>query len=436
MKEIICPNCNKTFAVDESGYNAIVQQVRSKEFESELQARLQVMKQEKIAEINRMKAEADLSHQKTIADRDAEIEKLRFQVTNEKNERALAIEKAVKTRDEEILTLKAKVSEADTVKELAIAQAIEKKNKELTDAETRIQKLQGELESSDARHMLELRNKETLYQEQTRLHEAEIERLKDYKLSLSTKMLGESLEQHCQNAFNQIRTTAFPNCYFEKDNEVSKESGSKGDYIFRDYVDGIECVSIMFDMKNEADATAAKKTNESFLKELDKDRREKNCEYAVLVSMLEQDNELYNNGIVDMSFRYPKTYVIRPQFFVPLISILSNEAKKNADVKKQLIAAQNQQIDVTHFQDNLQHFKEDFDRNYSLASKKFQDAISQIDQTIAHLQKVKDDLLGSENNLRIANAKAEKLTVVKLIKGNPTMQQLFADAQKEKPSES
>lgn len=359
-----------------------------------------------------------------------------FQVTNEKNERALAIEKAVKARDEEILTLKAKVSEADTVKELAIAQAIEKKNKELSDAETRIQKLQGELESSDARHMLELRNKETLYQEQTRIHEAEIERLKDYKLSLSTKMLGESLEQHCQNAFNQIRATAFPNCYFEKDNEVSKESGSKGDYNFRDYVDGIECVSIMFDMKNEADATATKKTNESFLKELDKDRMEKNCEYAVLVSMLEQDNELYNNGIVDMSFRYPKTYVIRPQFFVPLISILSNEAKKNADVKKQLIAAQNQQIDVTHFQDNLQHFKEDFDRNYSIASKKFQDAISQIDQTIAHLQKVKDDLLGSENNLRIANAKAEKLTVMKLIKGNPTMQRLFADAEKKNPSKS
>ncbi len=436
MKEIICPNCNKTFAVDESGYNAIVQQIRSKEFKDELQTRLLMMKQEKDAEINRMKAEAELSHQKTLADRNAEIEKLKFQLATSNNEKTLAVEEAIKEKNEQIASLKATVSGFDTDKQLAIAHALESKNREIAEATAIIMKLQGELESSDARHMLELRNKETLYQEQTRLHEAEIERLKDYKLSLSTKMLGESLEQHCQNAFNQIRTTAFPNCYFEKDNEVSKESGSKGDYIFRDYVDGIECVSIMFDMKNEADATAAKKTNESFLKELDKDRREKNCEYAVLVSMLEQDNELYNNGIVDMSFRYPKTYVIRPQFFVPLISILSNEAKKNADVKKQLIAAQNQQIDVTHFQDNLQHFKEDFDRNYSLASKKFQDAISQIDQTIAHLQKVKDDLLGSENNLRIANAKAEKLTVVKLIKGNPTMQQLFADAQKEKPSES
>lgn len=427
MTEIICPHCKKAFTVDESGYAAILQQVRNREFESEIHARLEAYEQEKKAELSHVKAEADLATQKALSSKDAEIERLKAQIENAKNETALAVEKAVKEKDTQILELAAKVSGFDTVKNLAVTQALEAKNKELADASAQIMKLKGDIEASDARHELELRNKEVMYKEQARLHQEEVERLKEFKLSLSTKAIGESLEVYCHNEFDKIRATAFPGAYFEKDNDAS--SGSKGDFVFRDYAaDGkTEIISILFEMKNEMDDTEHKHKNEDFFKKLDKDRTEKKCEYAVLVTMLEADSELYNAGIVDVSHRYPKMYVIRPQYFLPVISFLRNAAQKSAQYRQELELVKAQNIDITNFEDNLNAFKTDFDRNYGLAKKKFTDAIDQIDETIKRLTKVKEALLGSENNLRIANEKAEKLTVKKLTKNNPTMQKMFED---------
>lgn len=427
MTEIICPHCKKAFTVDESGYAAIVQQVRNREFESEIHARLEAYEQEKKAELSRVKAEADLAAQKALSGKDAEIEKLKAQVENARNETALAVEKAVKEKDTQILELTAKVSGFDTVKNLAVTQALEAKNKELSDASAQIMKLKGEIEASDARHELELKNKETMFREQARLHQEEVDRLKEFKLSLSTKAIGESLEVYCHNEFDKIRATAFPGAYFEKDNDAS--SGSKGDFIFRDYAsDGkTELISVMFEMKNEADDTEKKHKNEDFFKKLDKDRNEKGCEYAVLVTMLEADNELYNSGIVDVSHKYPKMFVVRPAFFLPLLSVLRNAALKNAQYRQELELVKAQNIDITNFEANLDAFKSDFDRNYGIAKKKFSDAVESIDDTIKKLQKIKENLLGSENQLRIANEKAEKLTVKKLTKNNPTMQKMFED---------
>jgi len=425
MREIICPHCSKAFTVDEAGYAAIVQQVRTKEFEDEIHARLEAFERRKDAEFSSIRAEADLVKQKAIADKDSEIERLKSQIEGNRSEIELAVQKAVKERDTRIAELETKMSAHETEKQLAVTQALEKKNLELAEASAKITGLKGEMKAADARHELELQNREALYREQTRLHQEEVERLKDFKLSLSTKAIGESLEVYCHNEFDKIRAMAFPNCYFEKDNDAS--SGSKGDFIFRDYApDGTtELISILFEMKNEMDDTEHKHKNEDFFKKLDKDRTEKKCEYAVLVTMLEADNELYNAGIVDVSHRYQKMYVCRPQFFIPVLSFLTNAAQKSAQYRQELELMKAQNIDISNFEDNLNSFKSDFDRNYGLAKKKFIDAIDQIDDTIKKLQKIKENLLSSENNLRIANEKAEKLTVKKLTRNNPTVQRMF-----------
>ena len=430
MKEIICPHCNKAFTVDESDYAAIVQQVRNKEFESEIHSRLEAIEHAKEAELNRIRAEADLATQKALTDNETEIAKLKAQLENAKNEADLAVEKAVREKESQISELEARINRSEIDKELTVTRALEVKNKELSDASAQIVKLRSEIEASAARHELELRNKEVMYNEQARLHQEEVERLKDFKLALSTKAIGESLEVYCHNEFDKIRASAFPTSYFEKDNDSS--SGTKGDFIFRDFgPDGkTELISVMFEMKNESDYTEKKHKNEDFLKKLDKDRTEKGCEYAVLVTMLEADNELFNSGIVDVSHKFPKMFVIRPQFFIPLISVLRNAALMSAQYRQELELVRAQNIDITHFEDSLNAFKSDFDRNFGLSKKKFADAIDQIDETIKRLQRVKDDLIGSENNLRIANDKADKLTIKKLVKDNPTMQKMFDDCQK------
>ena len=430
MTEIICPHCNKAFAVDDSGYAAIVQQIRTKEFDNELHSRLEALEQEKKADLSRVKAEAELVAQKALSEKNSEIERLQAQLENAKNEADLAVEKAVKEKESQISELEAKINRSEIDKELTVTRALEVKNKELSDASAQIVKLRSEIEASAARHELELRNKEVMYNEQARLHQEEVERLKDFKISLSTKAIGESLEVYCHNEFDKIRASAFPTAYFEKDNDAA--SGSKGDFIFRDFgPDGkTELISVMFEMKTEMNSTEHKHKNEDFFRKLDRDRNEKKCEYAVLVTMLESDNELYNAGIVDVSHRYEKMYVIRPQFFIPIISILRNAALKSARYRQELELVRSQNIDITNFESDLDAFKTDFDRNFNIAKKKFADAVESIDDTIKKLQKIKEGLIGSENNLRIANDKAERLTVKKLTKNNPTMQKLFEACRK------
>ena len=425
MSEIICPHCGKAFTVDESGYAAIVQQIRNKEFDKEIHSHLESLNKEREAEISKVLAEAELSSQKSISDKDAEIEKLKAEIKNSMLQQSLAVSEAVKAKDEEITALKAKVSGFTVEKELAVSKALEEKNTEIAEKAAKIGELQGNLETAKALHQLDIQSREQSFKERERQYKDEVERLKDFKLSLSTKAIGESLEVYCHNEFDKIRSSAFPRAYFEKDNDA--QLGTKGDFIFRDYLDDgkTELVSIMFEMKNEADETEHKHKNEDFFKKLDKDRTEKGCEYAVLVTMLESDNELYNSGIVDVSHRYPKMYVIRPQFFIPVISFLRNASLNAAKYKQELAVVRAQNIDITNFEQNLNDFKADFDRNYRLATTKFSDAVTQIDDTIKKLQKIKENLIGSENNLRIANEKADKLTVKKLVKNNPTMQEMF-----------
>ncbi len=382
MSEIKCPKCGTTFKVDDSSYADILNQVRGAEFENELHVRLK-QAEEKAA------ADKELSAAKLTA----EIEKLKVELANAETSKKLAIAEAKapieKERDRLANDLENKTTQAK-LREAAI-----------------VEKYKGAIE----------------------LRDEEIERLKDMKAKLSTKMVGETLEQHCQAEFNRIRMAAFPNAYFEKDNDA--RTGSKGDFIFRECDEaGNEIVSIMFEMKNENETTATKHKNEDFFKELDKDRKEKKCEYAVLVSMLEADDEYYNTGIVDVSYRYEKMYVIRPQFFIPIITLLRNAALNSMKYKAELAIVREQNIDITHFEENMEAFKTAFARNYELASRKFQNAIEEIDKTIAHLQKTKEALLSSENNLRLANDKAEDLTIKKLTRGNPTMKAKFDELDK------
>ena len=390
MNEIVCPHCDKAFKIDEAGYADILKQVRDREFEKSLHDQLELAEKEKNTAIELAKAQvaADLAQQ--AASKDIEIEKLKAELSGTEMVKQLALNEAlgeiVKERD-------------------GLARQLEVKSAE--------QKL---LEHSlNEKYEAEIKSKDEL-----------IAYYRDFKAKQSTKMVGESLEQHCEIEFNQLRATGFPRAYFEKDNDAS--TGSKGDYIFRDWgEDGTEFISIMFEMKNESDATATKKKNEDFFKELDKDRNEKGCEYAVLVSLLESDNELYNAGIVDVSHRYPKMYVVRPQFFIPIITVLRNAAQNSLAYRAELARVQEQNIDITTFESDLETFKQGFARNYELASKKFKTAIDEIDKTIDHLQKTKDALLGSENNLRLANNKAEDLSIKKLTKGNPTMAAKFQE---------
>lgn len=405
MAELKCPKCGTTFKVDDTSYADILNQVRNHEFEAELEKRLeQSLRSEK------------QSHQAEIAELKAKFEQasteLKAKLAQNKTE------------------LEAKLAQSKTEQELAVARATAPIERERDSLKNSLVAAQNEaklnLETANSRAKLSEAALITKYESALKLKEEENERLKDLKSKLSTKMVGETLEQHCQTEFNRIRTAAFPHAYFEKDNDA--RTGSKGDYIFRELDEaGNEIVSIMFEMKNENETTATKHKNEDFFKELDKDRREKNCEYAILVSLLESDSELYNTGIVDVSYRYEKMYVIRPQFFIPIITLLRNAALSSLQYKQELAVVRSQNIDITHFEENMEKFKVGFARNYDLASRKFKTAIDEIDKTINSLQKTKDALLSSENNLRLANNKAEELTIKRLTHGNPTMAQKFAD---------
>jgi len=390
MSEITCPNCNKAFKVDESGYAAILKQVHDQEFETKVDERLKQAEREKNSELQLAKKDAESAIQKIKSEKEVEIERLNSQLREKDTSLQSSVDKAVRE--------------------------IEKER----------DKLQNDLNNAQ----LEKQNSENLlkdkYKTQIRDRDEAIERLKDMKAKLSTKMVGETLEQHCEIEFNKLRSTAFQSSFFEKDNDAS--SGSKGDYIFRDHdANGTEIVSIMFEMKNETDATTTKRKNEDFLKELDKDRNEKGCEYAVLVSLLEPENELYNTGIVDVFHKYPKMYVIRPQFFIPMITLLRNASENSLQYKNELANLREQNLDITNFEKKLGNFKDAFDRNYGLASKKFKTAIDEIDKSINHLQKTKEALLGTDKNLRLANDKAQDVTIKKLTHNNPTMAQKFAD---------
>lgn len=402
MQEIKCPNCGKVFQVDESEYAQIVRQVRDSEFKEEILNREKELAEKKENDLKIARMEQEREFQKLLSGKEKEL-----------------VEK-----DSLIEQLRAQISGSETEKELAVSKVVREKEKELSEKMTEITELRGQISSKEAEGKLKEQSLRAQYEDKLKLKDEQIEYYKDFKARQSTKMVGESLEQHCMNQFNQIRMTAFPKAYFEKDNDA--RSGSKGDFIFREASgDGTEFISIMFEMKNEMDETATKHRNEDFFKELDKDRREKGCEYAVLVSMLEIDNELYNNGIVDVSYRYEKMYVIRPQFFIPMITLLRNAALNSLQYRQELQIVKNQQIDILHFEENMNSFKESFARNYRIASDKFKTAVDEIDKTIQHLQKTRAALLSSENNLRLANNKAEELSIKKLTKNAPAVKEMF-----------
>lgn len=401
MQEIKCPNCGEVIQVDESDYAQIVQQVRDKEFEKELSRR-----------------------EREMADkRETELQLIRVQQEQERANAVFEKDAAIADKDRKIAELNAELEAAEIKKKLAIAEATGAVEKQLSEKAAEIIELKGKLESRETESRLREKSLAEQYEGKLKLKDEQIEYYKDFKARQSTKMVGESLEQHCLNQFNSLRMTAFPNAYFEKDNDA--RTGSKGDFIFCESADGTEFISIMFEMKNEMDTTATKHKNEDFFKELDKDRREKGCEYAVLVSLLEIDNEYYNNGIVDVSYKYPKMYVIRPQFFIPIITLLRNAALNSLKYQKELQVVRNQQMDIEHFEENMAAFKEAFAKNYQRASDRFQKAVEEIDTTIKHLEKTKELLLNSENNLRLANEKADKLTIKKLTKNAPSVKAMF-----------
>ena len=438
MQEIRCPKCGEVFQVDESGYASIVKQVRDREFTKEIYERETRLEAEKENAVKLAKAETEGKLKEEVARKDAEIAELRARIESGDNNKKLAVNEAVSekdkellTKDSEIVTLKAKLEQLNSEKRLAISTAILEKEKELSQQKEQIALLNGKIENSQQAALLKEQTLKDGYEEKLRGKDEQIAYYKDFKTRQSTKMVGESLEQHCEMEFNKLRATGFQNAYFEKDNDA--RNGSKGDFIFREKAeDGMEFISIMFEMKNELDETATKHKNEDFLKELDKDRREKTCEYAVLVSMLEAENDFYNTGIVDMSHRYPKMYVIRPQFFIPIITLLRNAALSSLQYRQELAEVREQNIDISHFEDDMNEFKDKFSRNFRLASDKFQKAIEEIDKTIDHLQKTKEALLSSENNLRLANNKAEDLTIKRLTRNNPTMEEKFAELKAKK----
>lgn len=451
MQEIRCPKCNEVFQVDDSGYSQIVQQVRDKEFEKEAARRAEELEKAKNSELKILemeyekKLESALSEKSDdITDKEKRITELEARLESIESEKQLAVANAVSEREKRFNEESSKAQKAISDKESLIKQlelqlqqaqslqqaALDKAKSEnalaLEKKQNEINELNSQLKTKDSEAALRCKTIEEKYAIELKNKDELIEQYKDFKARLSTKMVGETLEQHCLTQFNSLRMSAFPNAYFEKDNDA--RSGSKGDFIFRESSeDGIEFISIMFEMKNEMDTTSTKHKNEDFFKELDKDRNEKGCEYAVLVSMLEADNEFYNAGIVDVSYKYPKMYVIRPQFFIPLISLLRNAARNSLEYKRELAMAKAQQVDLTNFEKNITDFKTAFSRNYQLASDKFKTAIDEIDKTIIHLQKTKDALLSSENNLRLANNKAEEqLTIKKLTKNAPSIKEEFA----------
>ncbi len=459
MQDINCPHCGKAFKIDESGYAEILKQVRDNEFDQDLHERLALAEKEKQAAIELAVTKAASELQQKAAAKDAEIQDLKSKLDAGEITRQLAInealsevekqrdslaneleqarhdkeaavqlakakflnelQKAAGAKDAEIQALKAQLDAIETAKKLAITEAVSAVEKERDQFKSGLERAELEME-------LAKKSLKDKYETQIKDREDTIERLRDLKARLSTKMIGETLEQHCETEFNRVRAMAFPRAHFEKDNDA--RSGSKGDYIFRESDgDGTEIVSIMFEMKNESDTTTTKTKNEDFLKELDKDRNEKGCEYAVLVSLLEPESELYNTGIVDVFHRYPKMYVVRPQFFLPLISLLRNAAQNSMQYKSELALVESQNIDITNFENELDTFKAAFGKNYELASKRFQTAIDEIDKSIDHLQKTKEALLGTDRNLRLANDKAQDVTLKKLTRNNPTMAQKFAE---------
>jgi hypothetical protein len=459
MHDIICPHCSKAFKIDETGYADILKQVRDSEFDQQLHNRLALAEKEKINAVELAQSKLANELQQASAIKDAAIAELKGQLQSAEVSRELAVaqalnalekerdalandlmqaqkdrqaaealakaeltnelQKTAAAKEAEIQSLKAQLDAKETSQKLAVNEAVHQVEKE-RDA------LKNDLGRAEIEKQLAANALKDKYETQIKDRDEAIERLRDLKARLSTKMVGETLEQHCETDFNRIRATAFPKAYFEKDNDA--KGGSKGDYIFRDLDDaGTEIVSIMFEMKNENDATATKKKNEEFLKELDKDRLDKGCEYAVLVSLLEPDSELYNTGIIDVSHRYPKMYVVRPQFFVPIITLLRNAAMNSLKYKTELALVKSQNIDITNFESNLETFKTAFARNYDLASNHFKNAIEEIDKSISHLQKTRSALLSSENNLRLANEKSQDVTIKKLTRGNPTMAAKFAE---------
>ena len=435
MKELKCPKCGSVFSVDEADYVSILNQVKNEEFEAELRRRMTEVNARHQTEQQLASAKAEQNFQQLLnrkaqelSAKETEIARLKQQLqsiaTQKDNERTIALA----AKDQAIASLNATIGQHETNLQIALLKKQNETQNIIQQKEQQIQRLQdnAELERSKA----QIRENELIkrYQHELQMKQEQVEYYKDLKTRMSTKMVGETLEMHCSTLFNQMLRPVMPFAYFEKDNDAT--DGTKGDFIFRDSEDGTEYVSIMFEMKNEMDTTATKHKNEDFLKKLDEDRRKKGCEFAVLVSLLEPDSELYNGGIVDVSHRYPKMYVIRPQFFIPLITLLVQTSKKSLDYKRQLLLAQSKEVDVTNFENKLMDFKTKFGRHYELASKKFDDAIKQIDDTIAKLLRIKENLLGSENNLRLANQDTEELTIRKLTYKNPTMKAKFDEARK------
>ena len=447
MKELRCPKCGNVFTVDEADYASIVSQVKNAEFNDEVDRRIAELHKQQEAEQQAREALAGQAHEKELAtkdkvigEKDGEILRLKEQLVAMGEKRELELGAAVTEKDKEIATLKAAMEQKDQALEIAVMKERQQAKEAAQAKDAEIAELRSQAKIAAAEASLHEKSLQADYEgrlqvvrseadARLRVAQEEVARLKDFKTRLSTKMVGESLEAHCSTVFNTDMRPMFPNAYFEKDNDIS--TGSKGDFIFRDKEEGIEYISIMFEMKNEMDETSTKHKNEDFIKKLDADRNAKGCEYAVLVSLLEPDSELYNSGIVDVSYRYPKMFVIRPQFFKSLIMLLVNAAKNTVAVKKELELARQQTIDVTNFENQLLAFKDAFGRNYRLASERFKTAIDEIDKSIAHLQKIKEALIGSENNLRLANDKADNLTLRKLTWGNPTMKAKFEEARKD-----
>jgi hypothetical protein len=428
MSEVVCPHCHKAFQVDEAGYAQLLMQVRDQELEKQVHERLRLAEAEKHAAVGLVKAQLASELQQAAADKDRQIQALQAQLQSGDVAQQLAVSQAVadmaKERDTLAHRLEQAQHQARVERELMQANLLVQSQQAAAEKDAQIQTLQAKLQAGDIAKQLAEQALRDKYETQIKDREETIDRLKDWRAKLSTKMVGETLEQHCEIEFNRLRATAFTRAYFEKDNDAS--SGSKGDYVFRDNDEaGQEIVSIMFEMKNESEGGGFKHKNESFFKELDKDRNEKNCEYAVLVSTLEPDNELYNGGIVDVSHRYPKMYVIRPQFFIPIITLLRNAAMSAMQYKTELALVKSQNIDVTRFEDQLESFKTGFARNYDLASRQFVQAIDEIDKSMKHLQATKDALLKSVNNLRLANDKAQEVTIKRLTRGNATMKAKF-----------
>ena len=435
MKELKCPNCGSVFKVDESDYVAILAQVKNKEFDQEVERRIKEIDNQRKAEqeavilkVNQVYKENLNVKEQEIVRKEAEISSLLEKLKGYEKTKKLEMDIELGKKDSEIQALKAVIAKADANTEIAVLTEKEKTKTIIQEKEAQLLELNNKLILAGKEATIRESSLKENYEKQLKQARELVDYYKDMKAKMSTKMIGESLEIHCSNEFNKVRAYTYPSAYFEKDNDAS--NGSKGDFIFRDYIDGFEYVSIMFEMKNEADQTATKHKNEDFFAKLDKDRNEKKCEYAVLVSMLEPDNDLYNEGIVDVSYRYPKMYVIRPQFFMALISLLAQASKKSVEYQKELEVARQQTIDVTKFEDKINTFRNKFSGHYQRASEKFNKAVEEIDKTIKSLQKMKEDLLSSENYLRLANNDTEELTIKKLTWGNPTMKKKFEEAKK------